>query len=56
MPEVQRNAANNAWFDYGEVIICDTFEEAAIISDNYAPEHLEIQTKNLKWISNRLKN
>ena len=28
----------------------------AKISDEYAPEHLEVQTKNLKWFHDRLKN
>ena len=26
------------------------------ISDEYAPEHLEVQTKNLDWFHKRLKN
>jgi len=56
LPEVQRNAADAAWRDYGEVVYCDTDEEAAHVSDDYAPEHLEIQTENLDWYVNRLKN
>ena len=28
----------------------------ATISDQYAPEHLEIQTQNLEWFHKRLKN
>ena len=31
-------------------------EEMAKVSDEYAPEHLEVQTKNLKWFHDRLKN
>ena len=56
LPEVQRNAADAAWRDYGEVVLCDTDEEAARVSDEYAPEHLEVQTGNLDWYVNRLKN
>ena len=56
LPDVQREAANNAWRDFGEVVLCDTDEEAAKVSDQYAPEHLEVQTKNLDWYTNRLKN
>jgi len=56
LPEVQRNAADAAWRDYGEVVLCDTDEEAAQVSDDYAPEHLEIQVENLDWYVNRLKN
>ncbi len=56
LPELPRTNAETAWKDYGEVILCDTDEEAASISDEYAPEHLEVQTKNLEWFHKRLKN
>lgn len=56
LPELQRTAADAAWRDYGEVVLCDTDEEAAQVSDRYAPEHLEVQTKNLDWYVNRLRN
>ena len=56
LPEMPRASAEAAWRDYGEVILCDTDEEMASISDEYAPEHLEVQTKNLKWFHDRLKN
>ena len=56
LPDVQREAATVAWRDYGEIVYCDTDEEAATVSDEYAPEHLEIQTENLDWYVNRLKN
>ncbi len=56
LPELPRTNAEAAWRDYGEVVLCDTDEEMAAISDEYAPEHLEVQTKNLDWFHNRLKN
>ncbi|MBM09317.1 MAG: histidinol dehydrogenase [Magnetovibrio sp.] len=56
MPQVQRDAANAAWRDYGEVVLCDTDEEAAQVSDDYGPEHLELQVENLNWYAERLKN
>ena len=56
LPDMPRASAEAAWRDYGEVILCDTDEEMASISDEYAPEHLEVQTKNLKWFHDRLKN
>ena len=56
LPELPRTSAEAAWKDYGEVILCDNEEEMAQISDDYAPEHLEVQTKNDKWFHNRLKN
>ena len=56
LPEVPRTNADAAWRDYGEVILCDTDEEMATISDEYAPEHLEVQTENLEWFHKRLTN
>ena len=56
MPEVQRNASEAAWRDYGEVVLCDTNEEAAAVSDEYAPEHLQVQTADDPWYVERLTN
>ncbi len=56
LPELPRVSAEAAWRDYGEVILCNTDEEMVKISDEYAPEHLEVQTKNLKWFHDNLKN
>ena len=56
LPELPKTNAEAAWKDYGEVILCNTDEEMATISDKYAPEHLEVQTKNLDWFHKRLKN
>ena len=56
LPEVPKLSAEAAWRDYGEVILCDTDDEIVKVSDDYAPEHLEIQTKNLEWFHKRLKN
>jgi len=55
LPELPKTSAEAAWRDYGEIILCDTDEEMATISDEYAPEHLEIQTENLDWFHKRLK-
>lgn len=56
LPETARNAATAAWRDYGEVILCDTDEEMAEISDKYAGEHLEVHAKDLDWWVKRLRN
>jgi len=56
LPETARNAATVAWRDYGEVILCDTDEEAAQVSDEYAAEHLEVHTDKDAWYTDRLKN
>ena len=56
LPEHNKNNAEAAWRDYGEVILCDTREEMVKVSDEYAPEHLEVQTENLNWYFENLKN
>lgn len=56
LPEIARNAATTAWRDYGEVILCDTREELVQVSDEYASEHLEIQTEDLDWWLENLTN
>ncbi len=56
LPETAQLAAKAAWDDYGEVVLCDSDEEAAIISDEYAAEHLELHTANNDWYQERLKN
>ena len=49
LPPTARDAAGSAWRDYGEVIVCDTREELAAVSDKYASEHLEVHTRDLDW-------
>lgn len=56
LPPDAREAAAAAWRDYGEIVVCDTDEEAARVSDNYAAEHLEIHTGRNNWFADRLKN
>lgn len=54
LPELNRVNAEAAWKDYGEVILCDTREEAAAISDEYASEHLQVMADDLDWWLNNL--
>ena len=54
--EPNRTAATHAWRDYGEVVLADSREEAARLSDAYAPEHLEVQADDLDWWIGRLRN
>jgi sulfopropanediol 3-dehydrogenase len=49
LPPTARDAAAAAWRDYGEVIVCDTREEVASVSDRYASEHLEVHADDLDW-------
>src|SRR3546814_1122907 len=56
VPETQRAAATAAWRDYGEVVLCDSREEAVEVSDRYAPEHLEVQAEDRDWWLQHLAN
>ena len=49
LPPTARDAAGAAWRDYGEVIVGDTREEIAEVSDRYASEHLEVHARDLDW-------
>lgn len=49
LPPTARDAASAAWRDHGEVVLCDTREEAARVSDDYASEHLEVHCGDLDW-------
>lgn len=54
LPEPNGPAARVAWRERAEVILCDTNEEAAAISDRYAPEHLQVMAADLDWWLERL--
>ncbi|WP_454693676.1 sulfopropanediol 3-dehydrogenase [Achromobacter aegrifaciens] len=54
LPPTARDAAGAAWRDYGEVVLCDTREEAVDVSDRYASEHLEVHCEDLDWWFRRL--
>jgi sulfopropanediol 3-dehydrogenase len=45
-----------AWRDYGEVVVCDTPEEAAAVSDKFAGEHVEVHTADPEWYLDNLRN
>ena len=54
LPELNRKNAEAAWRDYAEVIVCESREEMAKTSDDYAPEHLTVQAQDLDWWLQRL--
>lgn len=56
LPDTAKEAATAAWRDYGEIVLCSDRESMATISDQYAAEHLEVQTEDLDWWTNRLRN
>jgi len=56
LPDTAKSAATTAWRDYGEVVLCSDRESAAVISDKYAAEHLEVHCEDLDWWVERLRN
>ena len=56
LPPTARDAAAAAWRDYGEVVLCDTREEAVQVSDAYCCEHLQVQAADLNWWLEHLSN
>lgn len=48
--------ARPAWIDNGEVILVDSLEEACSISNDYAPEHLELSVREPETLMPLLTN
>lgn len=51
-----RANAEAAWRDHGEVVVVADDDEAVQVSDRYAPEHLEVQTRRNDYYLERLRN
>jgi len=41
--------AGTSWRDYGEVILCDTYEEMLQVADDIASEHVQVMTDRDDW-------
>ena len=41
--------AGVSWQDYGEVILCDTYEEMLAVADDIASEHVQVMTDRDDW-------
>jgi sulfopropanediol 3-dehydrogenase len=48
--------AGVAWRDHGEIVVVDTDEEAIAVTDEYAPEHLEVMTVRDDYYLRKLRN
>lgn len=55
LPEPNRSSAEAAWRNYAEVILCPDREAVAATADDYAPEHLSVQARDLDWWLDRLR-
>lgn len=51
-----KDVAGVAWRDNGEVIVVDSREEAVSVSDEWAPEHLEVQTTDWRYYLDNCRN
>jgi sulfopropanediol 3-dehydrogenase len=51
-----KDIAGASWRDNGEVVIVESPEEAVNYSDEWAPEHLEIQTRDWKYYLDNCRN
>ena len=48
--------AGVSWRDYGEVIVCDSYEEILAEADRIASEHVQVMTWEPDWFLKHLKN
>ncbi|MDA9734592.1 histidinol dehydrogenase [SAR116 cluster bacterium] len=48
--------ARKSWEDYGEVVLCDTYEEMLKISDEIASEHVQVMTNRDDWFLENMKS
>ena len=50
------DVASTSWNDYGEIVLCENREALCQISDEYAPEHVQIMAEDLDWWVANLKH
>ena len=43
-----------SWSDYGEVILCDTYEEMLEVANDIASEHVQVMTDRDEWFLNKM--
>lgn len=54
LPQPNRAAAEMAWANLGQIILCKNREAMAAEADRLAPEHLHVQAAELGWWKTRL--
>ncbi|MEM9842681.1 MAG: histidinol dehydrogenase, partial [Pseudomonadota bacterium] len=48
--------AGEAWREYGQVIVCDSYEEMVEIADEIASEHVQVMTKDPDYFLDNMTN
>ena len=64
MAEVERQlkvlptgeVAGQAWAEYGQVILCDSYEEMVEVADELASEHVQVMTKDPEYFLQNMSN
>ena len=64
MKEVERqltvlptaDVASVSWRDYGQVIVCDTYEEMVQVADDLAFEHVQVMTRDPDYFRENMSN
>lgn len=51
-----REIASVSWRDHGEIVVVESDDEAIEVSDDYAPEHLEVMTGRNQYYLDNLRN
>ena len=50
------DVAGRAWNDYGQVIVCASYEEMAAVADDIASEHVQVMTKEPDYFLRHMTN
>ena len=48
--------ASKSWADYGEVIVCDSYEEMVTEADRIASEHVQVMTRDPDYFLQNMRN
>ncbi|GAM59489.1 histidinol dehydrogenase [Vibrio ishigakensis] len=48
--------AGKAWEDYGQIIVCDSYEEMVEVADEIASEHVQVMTEDPKYFLDNMTN
>ncbi|MDC0121007.1 histidinol dehydrogenase [Amylibacter sp.] len=48
------DTASVSWADYGEVILCDTYDEMLTVADDIASEHVQVMTDRDDWFLEKM--
>lgn len=48
--------AGRAWTDYGQVILCDTYDEMVEVADDIASEHVQVMTRDPQYFLDNMTN